>query len=65
MPTPRKTHTTADVPTQVFQKFLDKLAGDGADAEMVGRLKNTLLENHDYSEGGLESAIFGESAGDD
>ena len=65
MPSPRKPHTTADVPTRVFQKFLDKLAGDGADSEMVGRLKNVLLEKHDYSEDGLESAIFGESEGDD
>jgi hypothetical protein len=65
MPSPSKPHTTADVPAQVFQNFLDKLVADGADAEMVGRLKTTLLEKHDYSEDGLEAAVFGESEGDD
>jgi hypothetical protein len=65
MPSPPDPNTTADVPTQIFQKFLDKLANDGADTEMVGRLKSVLLEKHDYSEDSLESAIFGETAGND
>jgi hypothetical protein len=61
----RKSDTTADVPTQVFQKFLETVAAASGNAEMVSRLKTTLLEKHDFSEEALESAIFGESSGDD
>jgi hypothetical protein len=60
-----KIDTTADVPTQVFRKFLETIAAAGGNVEMVSRLQTTLLEKHDFSEHGLESAIFGESSGDD
>jgi hypothetical protein len=65
MTAPGKADVTADVPAQVFQKFLENIAAAGGDAEMVRRLKTTLLEKRDFSEEALESAIFGESAGDD
>ena len=65
MATPRKLDTTADVPTQVFQKFLETIAAAGGDAETVNRLKITLLEKPDLSEEALETAIFGESSDDD
>ena len=61
----RKPDTTADVPKQVFQKFLENVEAAGGNVEMVSRLKTTLLEKCDFSEEALESAIFGESAGDD
>ena len=65
MTAPRKPDNTADVPKQVFLKFLEKVEATGGNAEMVSRLKTTLLEKCDFSEEALESAIFGESAGDD
>jgi hypothetical protein len=60
MATPRKL-----VPTQVFQKFLETIETAGGNAETVSRLKTTLLEKADLSEGALETAIFGESSDDD
>jgi hypothetical protein len=65
MGTPRKLDTTADVPTQVFQKFLETVAAVGGNVETVSRLKTTLLEKRDLSEEALETAIFGESSDDD
>jgi hypothetical protein len=65
MAAPRKLDTTADVPTQVFQKFLETITAAGGNAETVGRLKTTLLEKPDLSEEALETAIFGESSDDD
>jgi hypothetical protein len=62
--TPKST-ATADVPTQVFEKFLDAVTAAGGAPEMVGRLRKTLLEDHDFTEDGLESAIFGEGVADD
>jgi hypothetical protein len=65
MATPRKLDTTADVPTQVFQKFLETIETAGGNAETVSRLKTTLLEKPDLSEEALETAIFGERSDDD
>jgi hypothetical protein len=56
---------TADVPTQVFEKFLDAVTVAGGASEMVDRLRKALLEDHDFTEDGLEAAIFGEAVADD
>ena len=65
MDSPPKSTATADVPTQVFQKFLDAVTTAGCAPEMVSRLKKALLEDHDFTEDGLELAIFGEDVADD
>ena len=56
---PRKSDTTADVPTQLFQKSLETIAVAGSSAETVSRLKMTLLEKPDLSEEALEPTDMG------
>jgi hypothetical protein len=65
MDSPPPSTATADVPVQVFEKFLDAVTAAGGASEMVERLRKALLEDHDYTEDGLESAIFGEAVADD
>jgi hypothetical protein len=65
MDSPPKSTATADVPTQVFEKFLDAVNAASGAPEMVDRLRKALLEDHDYTEDGLKSAIFGEAVADD
>jgi hypothetical protein len=60
-----KSTAANDVPTQVFEKFLEAITVAGIAPETVGRLKKALLEDHDFTEDGLESAIFGEGIADD
>ena len=51
---------TTDVPAQVFEKFLRALAGVGVSAELVVRLRKTLLEEQTFTERALTAAILGE-----
>jgi hypothetical protein len=50
----------ADVPTQVFRKFLDGLAIAKIPEELVERFRKTMFENEDFSERALKQAIFGD-----
>ena len=63
-PKPKST-AAGDVPTQVFQKFLDAVTAGGGSPEMVDRLKQALLVDNDFTEDGLKTAIFGEEATSD
>jgi hypothetical protein len=65
MDSPTKSTAVGDVPTQVFEKFLEAITAAGVAPEMVGRIRKALLEDHDFTEDGLESAIFGEGVADD
>jgi hypothetical protein len=65
MEPPVKLTVTADLPSQVFENFLDTVAAAGGSLEMVGRMKQTLLVDHNFTEAGLKSAIFGEETVDD
>jgi hypothetical protein len=51
---------TTDVPAQVFEKFLQALEDTGAPAELVARLRKTLLEDKAFTERALKEAILAE-----
>ncbi len=58
-PTPK----AADVPAQVFEQFIADLAKAEVPAEVVSRLRKTLLEDHLFADAALKQAIFGEEPG--
>jgi len=51
---------TSDVPAQVFEKFLQALMDAGASAELVARLRKTLLEDKKFTERALREAVLSE-----
>ena len=51
---------TRDVPAQVFEKFLQALGEAGASAELVARLRKTLLEDRTFTERALKEAVLAE-----
>ena len=51
---------TSDVPVQVFEKFLQALREAGASAELVARLRKTLLEDKKFTERALKEAVLAE-----
>jgi hypothetical protein len=54
---------TSDVPTRIFEKFLQALEGASVSADVVARLRNTLFEDRAFSENALKKAVLGENAG--
>jgi hypothetical protein len=55
-PTVEGTH---DVPTQVFESFLQALSSSGMSTELVARLRKTLLEDKAFTESALKAAVLG------
>jgi hypothetical protein len=53
---------TSDVPKQVFEGFLQALGGAGASAELVARLRKTLLEEKKFTEPALKEAVLPEES---
>jgi hypothetical protein len=51
-----------DVPTQVFEQFLQALEENGVSAELVARLRKTLLEEKTFTEGALKDAVLKEES---
>lgn len=51
-----------DVPTQVFEQFLQGLEKDGVSAELIARLKKTLLVEKVFSEAALTDAVLKEES---
>lgn len=51
---------THEVPTQIFETFLQNLESSGVSSQLAKRLRNTLLEEHAYTERALKTAILGE-----
>jgi hypothetical protein len=51
---------TTDVPAQVFEKFLQALEVSGVSAELIARLRKTLLEDKTFTERALKEAVLGE-----
>jgi len=47
-----------EVPTQVFEKFLEALGGADVSVELVDRLRKTLLEDKKFTERALKEAVF-------
>jgi hypothetical protein len=62
MTTPPNSKVTPDVPAQVFEKFLEVLGSTGASAELVTRLRKTLLENKSFNDRALKAAVLGEDS---
>jgi hypothetical protein len=48
------------LPTQVFEQFLIDLVGAGIPAEVVARLRKTLLEDRVFTDAALKQAVLGE-----
>jgi hypothetical protein len=53
---------THDVPTQVFEEFLDALGWAGVPVELVKRLRKTLLEDKKFTEPALRAAVLHEES---
>lgn len=49
-----------DVPTQVFEKFLEDLRDTGVSVDLVARLRKTLLEDKKFTEHALKEAVLPE-----
>ena len=47
-----------DVPTQVFEKFLEALAGANIPAEVVARLRKALVEDKTFNDRALRAAVL-------
>lgn len=47
-----------DVPTQVFEKFLDALAGANIPTEVVTRLRKALVEDKAFTDRALKAAVL-------
>lgn len=60
MTTPPILKETSDVPTQVFEKFLEALGKAGASADLINRLRKTLLEDRKFTERALKEAVLPE-----
>lgn len=60
MSEPLTNETRADVPAEVFGKFLQALAGQGLPTRLVDRLSKTLLKDENFSERALKQAILDE-----
>jgi hypothetical protein len=48
----------SDVPTQVFEKFLEALAGAQLPADLVVRLRKTLIEEKSFTDAALTAAVL-------
>jgi hypothetical protein len=51
---------TPDIPVQVFERFLKALEDTAESAELVARLRKTLLEDQTFTESALKVAVLGE-----
>jgi hypothetical protein len=49
-----------DVPTQVFERFLEAVRDAKLSDELVSRLHKVLLEDHSFTESALRGAVLGE-----
>ena len=47
-----------DVPVQIFEEFVKALEADGVSAELVTRLRKTLLESKTFTDRALKVAVF-------
>lgn len=55
-----KRDVTADIPGQVFEKFLEALGGTDVSPELIARLRKALLEDKTFTERALKAAVLGE-----
>jgi hypothetical protein len=57
-PTPDNSMT--DLPTKVFEQFVQEAGGTDLPPEIIERLRVALIEDKSFGEQNLRSAIFGE-----
>ncbi len=55
-----KEESTADIPEQIFKKFIEELKTSGTSDSVVNRLENSILTQANISEQSLRSALFGD-----
>jgi hypothetical protein len=48
----------AEIPRQIFEQFVQKLTKTGTNAEVVARLKQTILDRGALSDKAVRSALF-------
>jgi|GEM_PF-4639069 len=46
-----------EVPKQIFAKFLDELSATDIPAELLGRLRKTILEDQTITEAAVKAAL--------
>lgn len=51
---------TADIPREVFEKFLEALGGTDISPQVIARLRKTLLEDQTFTDAALKTAVIGE-----
>jgi hypothetical protein len=51
---------TADIPRQVFEKFLEALGDSDVSPKLIARLRKTLLEDQTFTDPALKAAVLGE-----
>lgn len=51
---------TSDVPTSVFERFLEALNEAGVSTDLVARLRKTLLEDKKFTDHALKEAVLAE-----
>lgn len=57
---PKKLDTpTHEVPKQIFEQYLAKLAAENFPVDAIERLRSALIEEGNFSEASLRSALFG------
>jgi hypothetical protein len=59
MTTPTKGENP-DVPTQVFEQFLQALEDSGESVEIISHLREALLEDKTFTEPAMKKAVLGE-----
>jgi len=60
MATPVSDKAAVDIPSRVFEKYLQALVDAKVSPEVISRLRATLLEDRSFTERALKDAIFGE-----
>ena len=51
---------TSNVSVRIFEEFLQALEDTGVSAELVARLRKTLLEEQAFTDGALKAAVLDE-----
>jgi hypothetical protein len=54
-------HAVVDVPSRVFQEFVQALEAEGVSKDVVARLRQTLLVENSLSDKALREALFPET----
>lgn len=57
---PHPSDASKDIPTRVFEEFLDALRGAGEDAVVVDQLRQTLLVDRVFTDRALRAALVPE-----